>query len=144
MTDFQAALGLSQLKRLEFFIKRREEIAKAYIEELSGVDGIELPAVKPYIRHAWHIFTILVDRKINRDEFIESLRKNGIGAAVHYPPIYSFTYYRERFGLRPENFPVSEDVSSRTVTIPLFPRMSNEDVEMVVKTLKETAKELRR
>jgi UDP-4-amino-4,6-dideoxy-N-acetyl-beta-L-altrosamine transaminase len=144
MTDFQAALGLSQLNRLEFFIKRREEIAKAYIEELSGVDGIELPAVKPYIRHAWHIFTILVDRKINRDKFIESLRKKGIGAAVHYPPIYSFTYYRERFGLRPEDFPVSEDVSSRTVTIPLFPRMSNEEVEIVVKVLKETAKKLRR
>jgi UDP-4-amino-4,6-dideoxy-N-acetyl-beta-L-altrosamine transaminase len=144
MTDFQAALGLSQLRKLEFFIRRREEIARTYIEELSDVPGVELPAVRPYVRHAWHIFTILVGRGINRDEFIASLRRRGIGAAVHYPPVYRFTYYRERFGFRPEEFPVTEDASSRIVTIPLFPRMSDEDVEVVVQAVKETAGELRR
>jgi dTDP-4-amino-4,6-dideoxygalactose transaminase len=85
-----------------------------------------------------------VGRGINRDEFIASLRRRGIGAAVHYPPVYRFTYYRERFGFGPEEFPVTEDASSRIVTIPLFPRMSDEDVEVVVQAVKETAGELRR
>ncbi len=143
MTDFQAALGLSQLRKLEFFIRRREEIAKAYIDELSGVDGIELPVVRPHVRHAWHIFTVLVERGINRDEFVASLRKKGIGAAVHYTPVYRFTYYRERFGFRPEDFPVTEDVTNRIATIPLFPRMSDEDVDRVVQAVKETVRELR-
>jgi len=142
MTDFQAALGLSQLRKLEFFIRRREEIARMYIDELSSVDGIELPAVRPYVRHVWHIFTILVERGINRDEFVALLRKKGIGAAVHYPPVYRFTYYRERFDFRPEDFPVTEEVTSRTVTIPLFPRMKEEDVRMVIEAVKETAREL--
>jgi len=137
MTDFQAALGLSQLKKLEYFLKRREEIVKIYMEELADVPFVELPISRPHVRHAWHIFTVLVRKGINRDEFILHLRERGIGAAVHYIPVYKFSYYREKFGFRPEDFPVAEDISERIVTLPLFPKMADEDVMRVVSTVKD-------
>ncbi|MEM2618818.1 MAG: UDP-4-amino-4,6-dideoxy-N-acetyl-beta-L-altrosamine transaminase [Candidatus Hadarchaeales archaeon] len=142
MTDFQAALGLSQFKKLDFFLKRREEIAKIYMQELADAQFLEPPVCRPCVRHAWHIFTVLVDRRISRDKFIIHLREKGIGVTVHYTPIYRFSYYGKRFNFRPEDFPVTEDVSERIVTLPLFPKMTDEDVMRVVSAVRDAGREI--
>ncbi len=138
MTDFQAAMGLSQLKKLEGFIKRRQGLANLYNERLKNVLLITLPHTKPNVRHVWHLYTILLDKKVDRNRFIASMRAKNIGVNVHYLPIYGFSYYRENFDFKPKDFPVTEDISSRIVTLPLFPKMSDEDVEDVVSAVKES------
>lgn len=141
MTDFQAALGISQLKKIEMFIKRRQELAGLYNREFKKVPLVTPPSQKSGVRHVWHIYTILLDKKINRDKFIASMRAKNVGVNVHYMPIYRFSYYRKNFGFRPKDFPVTEDVSSRIVTLPLFPKMSDENVKDVVSAVKESIEE---
>jgi dTDP-4-amino-4,6-dideoxygalactose transaminase len=90
------------------------------------------------VRHVWHLYTILLDRKVNRNKFIATMRAKNIGVNVHYLPIYSFSYYRKNFDFKAEDFPVTEDISSRIVTLPIFPKMSDEDVADVVSAVKES------
>lgn len=142
MTDFQAALGLSQISKLEKFIKKRQELASLYGEELKNVPSITLPRVKPEVRHVWHLYTILLDKRVDRGRFISAMRAKNIGVSVHYPPIYRFSYYQENFDFKPEDFPVTEDISSRIVTLPLFPKMADDDVEDVIFAVKESIGEL--
>jgi len=138
MTDFQAALGLSQLKKLEGFIKKRQGLANLYNEELKDMPSITLPHTKPNVRHVWHLYTILLDKKINHDKFISTMRAKNIGVNVHYIPIYRFSYYQENFNFNPKDFPVTEDISKRIVTLPLFPTMTDNDVSEVVKAVRES------
>lgn len=142
MTDFQAALGLSQLKKLEGFIKRRRELASLYHEGLKNTSLITLPRAKPNVGHVWHLYTILLDRKVDRDKFITAMRRKNVGVSVHYPPIYRFSYYQENFDFKPEDFPVTEDVSSRIITLPLFPKMLDEDIKYVVSAVEQSITEL--
>jgi len=141
MTDFQAALGLSQLKKLEGFIKRRQELASLYSEMLKNAPLITLPRTKSNVRHTWHLYTILLDKKVDRNKFITAMRTKNIGVNVHYLPIYSFSYYRENFAFKPKDFPVTEDISSQIVTLPMFPKMSDDDVENVGFAVKESIRE---
>ncbi|MFH2106799.1 MAG: UDP-4-amino-4,6-dideoxy-N-acetyl-beta-L-altrosamine transaminase [Candidatus Micrarchaeota archaeon] len=141
ITDFQCALGITQLAKLESFIEKRQKIVEKYNLLLSGIQGITVPHVEKNLRHVWHLYTILLDKKINRDEFFASMRKKGIGVNVHYIPIYKFTYY-QRFKINPKDFPITEDISSRILTIPLYQDMTNEDVDQVVYAIKETMKEI--
>jgi len=143
ITDFQCALGISQMKKLDRFIKRRKELVGRYNSKLAGTKGITIPYVAPYIESAWHLYTILLDKGINRDKVFSAMRKRGIGTNVHYIPIYKFTYYRERFGFRDSDFPVTEDIFSRILTLPLYPAMKDEDIETVVNALKESIIEAR-
>jgi dTDP-4-amino-4,6-dideoxygalactose transaminase len=140
MTDFQAALGLSQLKKLEGFIKMRQKLAGMYSERLKNVSLITLPCTKPNLRHVWHLYTILLDKKVDRNKFIAAMRAKNVGVNVHYLPIYSFSYYQENFAFKPKDFPVTEDISSRIVTLPIFPKMSDEDVEDVVSAVAESVR----
>jgi len=136
MTDFQAALGISQLKKLESFIKRRQEIAKIYNEEFETITEITTPFVKPHVRHVWHIYTPLLCEKIKRDEFFNFLRKEGIGVNVHYIPIYKHSFYKKNFPTNEKNFPVTEDVFKRIITLPIFPKMTDEKVEYIITKIK--------
>lgn len=144
MTDFQAALGLSQLKKLEKFIRRRQELASLYHEGLKDTSSITLPRAGPNVRHNWHLYTILLDKKVDREKFIAAMRTKNIGVNVHYPPIYRFSYYREKFDFKPENFPVTEFIYNHIVTLPMFPKMSDEDLRDVVLAVKESIAELTR
>lgn len=134
MTDFQAALGISQLKKLDAFIERRNEIAHYYNRRLSEIDGISVPVTRPGIRHAWHIYTILLEKN-NRDEVFRKLRSAGIGVNVHYIPVYKFTYYLENLPQK-EDFPVTEETYRSIITLPLFPGMTNGDADTVISALK--------
>ena len=135
ITDFQAALGISQLKKLDEFIRRRERIVEMYSEDFEVVPEIETPIVKPYVKHAWHIYTVLLN-DISRDEFFREMRERDIGVNVHYIPIYRFSYYQEYFNFNPKDFPITEEVFSKIVTLPLFPKMEDDEVGFVSENTK--------
>jgi UDP-4-amino-4,6-dideoxy-N-acetyl-beta-L-altrosamine transaminase len=136
MTDFQAALGISQLKKLDGFIDKRNELALRYQEILGDVDAVTLPVIKGNVRHAWHLYTILLDKSIDRDEFFKYMRSANIGVNLHYIPVYRHSYYAEKFGFDAEGFPMTEDVFKRIITLPLFPRMSELQLEHIIETIK--------
>lgn len=133
MTDIQAALGISQLKKLDKFIKRKEEIVTLYNEAFATVDGIEIPAVKPYAKHAWHIYTILVS---GRDALFKRMRESGIGVNVHYIPIYRFSYYQKQLNINQNDFPITEEVYSTVITLPLYYNMKSDDIRKVIEDVK--------
>ncbi len=136
MTDIQAALGVSQLKKLDNFINRRNEIANLYNELLDDFECAETPLTKEGVIHGWHIYTVLLSKSINRNEFFKYMRKNEIGVNVHYIPIYHFTYYKNKFKFNAHDFPVTENVFNSIITLPIYPGMRDEDVERVVTILK--------
>lgn len=136
ITDFQAALGISQLKKLDTFIDKRNELASKYNELLGDVDAVTLPVTRGNVRHAWHLYTVLLNESINRDEFFKYMRSANIGVNLHYIPVYRHSYYVKNFAFDPSVFPVTEDVFKRIITLPLFPKMELEQLEYVVETIK--------
>ena len=140
ITDFQAALGISQLRKLDGFIERRSELASKYNELLRDVEFVRLPFVRKNIRHVWHLYTILLDESINRDEFFHSMRVANIGVNVHYIPVYRHSYYNNNFNFDAHSFPVTEYVFRRIVTLPLYPRISETDIEYVAASIEKTIK----
>jgi len=107
------------------------------------VSEIETPIAKPYVKPAWHIYTVLL-KSIDRDVFFSVMRGKGIGVNLHYIPIYRFLYYQENFNINPKDFPVTEEVFSKIVTLPLFPRMTEENALSVIETPKKLIDRLKR
>ncbi len=143
ITDMQCALGISQMKKLDMFIKGRKEIARGYNEALGKAEGVTTPYVAPGVESAWHLYTVLLDRGMNRDRVFTAMRKKGIGVNVHYIPAYKFTYYRKNFPVHEADYPATEDAFSRILTLPLFYGMKESDVERVAKALGESIREAR-
>src|SRR5215813_3990679 len=148
MMDIQAALGLHQLTRLEGFLVERERLAARYDAALAGLVGLILPQRVPYrVRHAWHLYTPLVDvdrLTIDRDRFMEELKARNIGTGLHYTAAHEFSYYASGFGWRPEDYPEAHFVSERIVSLPLFPGMTDADQDDVVAAVSEVLKEFAR
>jgi dTDP-4-amino-4,6-dideoxygalactose transaminase len=141
LTDIAAQVGIDQLRRLDGFNERRRGLAMRYFEELRGFDGVVLPA-RGDSGHSWHMFQVLIDfrsRGMTRPAFQKIMADRGIGIGVHYPSIPSLTYYRNR-GYRDEDTPVAARVGRETVTLPLFPAMSEEDVARVCHELRDVLK----
>jgi len=137
LTDVQCALGLSQLPKLGQFLAKREAIADRYLVALKDLSGLAIPRVAPDVRHAWHIFPVLVEParlRVDRDRVFEALRAEGIGVTLHYVPAYWHPYYA-KLGYARGLCPVAEDVSSRMFSLPIFPAMTDADVEDVVAAL---------
>jgi dTDP-4-amino-4,6-dideoxygalactose transaminase len=148
MMDIQAALGLHQLPRLDGFLVERERLAARYDAALSGTLGLILPQRVPYpVRHAWHLYTPLVDvdrLTIDRDRFISELKARNIGTGLHYTAAHEFSYYANRFGWRPEDFPEAHFVSERIVSLPLFPGLTDSDQDDVVEAIRDVLREFRK
>lgn len=139
LTDLQAALGLHQLARLEEITERRTELADRYTAGLSDLPEIELPAVHPDIRHAWHLYAIRLQLellKIDRAEFIEQLKAAGICTSVHFIPLHRQPYYRDCLGFQPSDFPVADDAYKRLISLPLYTRMTEQDADDVVEAVR--------
>jgi len=139
LTDFQSALGLSQLGKLDRFLARREAIAERYVAALKDQPGLALPQVVPDTRHAWHIFPVLLDLPrltTDRAGVYAALRAENIGVTFHYVPAYWHPYYAAR-GYARGLCPVAEDAAVRLLTLPLFPGMSDDDVADVVTAVRK-------
>jgi len=134
MDNIQAALLIGQLERIETLWQRRNAIAMQYEEAFDGVKGIELMKTAPNSKHPRHLFTIQVSPE-RRDEILYKLQGKGIGVAVNYRAIHLLKYYREHFGFKEGDFPVAEKIGYRTISIPLYPKMSRNDVELIVSSV---------
>jgi dTDP-4-amino-4,6-dideoxygalactose transaminase len=138
MTDISAVIGLGQMKRLEEFNAKRKALAHHYFTsfgtDFETLTGAELP-VADFTNSNWHMFHIVLPERINRAEFMQKMLDLGIGLGYHYRAIHLFTLYRER-GFTDGMFPISERVGKQIVTLPLFPSMSESDVERVVSAVK--------
>jgi dTDP-4-amino-4,6-dideoxygalactose transaminase len=134
MTDFQAALGRSQLRREPEMRARRAAIADRYTKAFTVLgDLVELPGVKEGTRSAWHLYPLRLAGKVRkmRNQLAEDLSLLGIGTSVHFIPLHLSAHFRQCFGFRGGEFPASEDAYSRVLSLPLYPAMSDSDVERV-------------
>jgi dTDP-4-amino-4,6-dideoxygalactose transaminase len=140
MPDIQAAIGLHQLRRLDAMQRRRRAIVAQYDEALGQLDAVETPVARPEVESAWHIYLLRLRTerlKIDRAEFIEELRRRNVGASVHFIPVHAHPYYRERYGLRPQDFPVAQAEFERMLSLPLSPAHTDADVADVVEAVTE-------
>jgi dTDP-4-amino-4,6-dideoxygalactose transaminase len=140
MMDIQAAIGIHQLPKLDRFIDRRKEIAEFYNREFADVPELALPAYAPYEqRHAWHLYTPLVRVEmlsIDRDGFMAELKKENIGTGLHYKAVHHHAWYREHLPQAAGSLPNADYASDRILSLPLFPKMSDNDAADVVTAVK--------
>ncbi|MFB3917616.1 MAG: UDP-4-amino-4,6-dideoxy-N-acetyl-beta-L-altrosamine transaminase [Terriglobales bacterium] len=135
ISDFQCALGTSQLRKLPQWLRRRRELAGRYGREFARVAGISPLCVSPEVEHAYHLYVVRIDSDrfgCDRNLLFRKLREQGIGVNVHYIPVHLHPYYRQRFGLGAGMCPVAEAAYSQILSLPLFPQIRDEDVEKVV------------
>jgi dTDP-4-amino-4,6-dideoxygalactose transaminase len=147
MTDIQAALGLQQLRRLPQFQARRRQLVGRYNEALSQFEELQPPVERPEVEHAWHLYVLRLNLErlsISRDSFIEELKVRNIGTSVHFIPVHLHPYYRQRYNYRPEDYPVAYREYQRMVSLPLYPRMSDQDAQDVIDAIGDVVRRFRR
>jgi dTDP-4-amino-4,6-dideoxygalactose transaminase len=139
MTDIQGALALAQMGRAEAMRERREAIARRYGEALRGIEGLTTPVVGGGLRHAWHLYQIALHptrSRLDRGALARALREEGIGASVHFKPLHLFPYYQERLGVRPGQFPNAEGCFEETLSLPIYPDLTDADVDHVAERIR--------
>lgn len=139
ITDLQCALGISQMDKLDSFVKRRREIVNRYNEAFKDFDELEIPFEAEFSNSGWHIYVITLNLdklSVGRKEIFEALQKENIGVNVHYLPVYMHPYY-QKLGYKKGQCPIAEELYDRMITIPLFPWMSDYDVESVIKGIEK-------
>jgi perosamine synthetase len=138
LTDIQGALALAQMARAESMRARREAIAARYSAAFEPVRAIAVPKVAPGMRHAWHLYQIEVveGARVDRNALAKALRKDGIGTSVHFKPLHLFPWYQRTLGLRPGQFPAAENCYARTLSLPIWPDMTDADVDRVAERVR--------
>jgi dTDP-4-amino-4,6-dideoxygalactose transaminase len=147
LTDIAAAIGIEQLKKCTHFWEIRQRYAALYNEGFQDVPAIITPSVAPEAQHAWHLYMIQLDLerlRIGRNEFIALLKQEGIGTSVHFIPLHLHPYYRDTFGYGPADFPRASFVFERIVSLPIYPKMTDADVQRVIDTVRSLVKRHRR
>jgi len=147
LTDIAAAIGIEQLKKCDEFRKAREKIAKIYDRSFADLEEIHTPVRRSDTEHAWHLYVIQLnlDRlQITRKQFIEALREEQIGTSVHFIPLHLHPYYRDNFGYQPSDFPNASSAFERIVSLPIYPKMTEADVESVIGAVRKVVKLNRR
>lgn len=137
-TDLQASLGLPQLKKVDKMWESRKRIAKKYTESFKDNELIKLHGLKPDRESSWHLFPIRLELEklnINRARFIDELRKNKVGAGVHFMPVHQHLYYKDTFNLNDEDFPVASNTFPRLVSLPIYPGMTDHNVDYVIEVV---------
>jgi dTDP-4-amino-4,6-dideoxygalactose transaminase len=147
LSDVHAAIGVAQLARADEFMRRRTAIARAYSEALRAEPALQVPYEEPGIEHAWHLYILRMhpeQLRIGRAQFVELLRERGVGTSVHCIPLHTMHFYQERYGYRTGDFPVTENVYSRCLSLPIYPAMSDEDIAYVIENVLALVRENRR
>ncbi|HAS89060.1 MAG TPA: UDP-4-amino-4,6-dideoxy-N-acetyl-beta-L-altrosamine transaminase, partial [Desulfovibrio sp.] len=145
ITDFQCALGLSQLSRLPEWIERRREIASKYDAEFTAMGGLNPLGKQDGAKHAYHLYVINLEgenRSEKRKQVFNYLREHGLGVQVHYIPVHLHPYYKDNFGTHEGLCPVAEEAYDGLISLPMFPLMEDEDVKQVVETVKAALAEV--
>jgi len=135
LTDFQCALGMSQLSKLSDWILRRQEIAGRYREAFLSIPQISPLDQRPEVAHAYHLFVIKLSAELDRGKIFRALRERGIGVNVHYIPVHLHPYYRRRFGTALGLCPVAEKAYEHILSLPLYPSMTDGDVQTVIEAV---------
>jgi dTDP-4-amino-4,6-dideoxygalactose transaminase len=146
MSDIQAALGHAQFQRLDAFQHQRTRLARRYTERFAGMPELVLPAERDGTTHAWHLYVVRLRPErltLSRDTFIQELRRRGIGTSVHFIPIHHHPYYRETFGWAPGDFPVADEAFATMISLPLYTRMTETEVDRVATAVEEIVRDHR-
>ena len=147
MTDIAAALGLAQLKRMSVFQQRREAIARRYSDAFGQLDTCFVPRDVGLGMHAWHLYILEVNPaalSVGRNEVVERLREKGVSTSVHFIPLNLHPVYQRTFGYAAGQFPIAEAVFSRACSLPIFPAMTDAEVDHVIDAVRATLREARR
>ena len=147
LSDVAAAIGIPQLKRRDDFHARRLAIARRYHQAFAGLEEIRVPAAADEAGHAWHLYVLqlrLEALRIDRDEFIRELVRRRIGVSVHFIPLHIQPYYRDRYGYAPGDFPNAYEAFRRILSLPIYAKMTDEDVEDVIAAVLDTVEAHRR
>ena len=135
MTDVAAAMGIVQLRKAQKMLARRQEIARRYNEAFSSIPQLQVPHDNPEMQHAWHLYMLrlnLEQLRIDRAQFLIELKNRNIGSSVHFIPLHIHPYYRETYGYKPEDFPVAYREYSREISLPIYSKMSDQDISDVI------------
>lgn len=146
LTDIAAAIGVGQLKKCDQFWEARRRIAAMYDKGFADLPEIRRPVCQPDVQHAWHLYVIQLELerlRINRNEFVEALKKENIGTSVHFIPLHLHPFYRNAFGYRPQDFPNATAVFERIVSLPIYPRMTEANVQDVIAAVRKVVNEFR-
>jgi len=147
LTDIAAAIGIHQLRKCHAFHRRRLTIADQYDAAFADLPGVSVPRVEDREGHGWHLYVIQIDSErlgIGRDAFIERLIARNIGVSVHFIPLHVHPYYRERYALRPDDFPNAWTAYERIISLPIYAKMSDDDVRHVIDAVRAIVAEAAR
>ncbi len=146
LTDIASALGLEQLKKCNLLYKKRKEIAKIYNLAFKNMEEIEIPYIEPFNQPAWHLYIIKLNLEkltISRNRFIEEMRRRNIGTSVHFIPLHLQPAYK-KYGYKINDFPVANKVFQQIVSLPIYSKMTKEDVKDVILAVKDIVKKYRK
>jgi dTDP-4-amino-4,6-dideoxygalactose transaminase len=143
MTEINAALGIEQLKKLRSSNRQRKSLIKIYVENLEGTKGLSIPFLNYPRDSAFHLFPIILDQDVNREKFMDFLKRAKIQTSIHYPPIHKFSYYQKNFRESKNYLPSTEYVGQHEVTLPLHPLLKKEDILFVCDLIKRVLPQIR-
>lgn len=147
MTDIQASIGLAQLKKLERFQKQRRRVVDLYRNAFADEEALILPVERPEVSSAWHLYVLRLRSgalRIGRDQFIEELKQRNIGTSVHFIPIHLHPYYRDKYGYAPNDYSVAYENYQNMLSLPLHPRLNDQDVADIVEAVRDVVDTFRR
>jgi perosamine synthetase len=142
LDEMSCALGIAQMGRIGEILKNREKVANLYNKKLKDIDGLETPYIKPGNKLSWFVYVVKLSNKFSgkRDKIIEEMDKKGVRCSNYFQSIHLQPFYKKEFNFSNGSFPVSEDISSRTLALPFFNKLSEKEINFVVATLKEILK----
>ncbi|MGD0728654.1 MAG: DegT/DnrJ/EryC1/StrS aminotransferase family protein [Candidatus Micrarchaeaceae archaeon] len=139
-TDLEAALGIAQMGKIDKLMNLRKKYAKMYDKEFSKIKGLRIPTRKSDRDNAYHLYPLILEN-YDRSKFIDEMSERGIGCSVHFIPLHMHPFYKRTFGFKPNDLPVTKWLYEHEVSLPLFPKMSESDVNRVIKAVKEILNE---